>query len=215
MDSVDDTVQESDRLRNITVSLQAQLKQNMTALDEKLRRAREYVAKVTQNALLTWLRVNANSNQYNEKKRKYKAQFCLTFLLGNGWLQVRLKDYFLSSGSSYCSLRPRQRIVAGCGCILWPFPMLFITCILKESCQKQPEHNKVQGVCSQQWIRTRSKAVGRTPSALDLYCDWKSLKLKIVFSRFYLLMFFLWWNVFSFVCGFFFRSRQKFSQKLL
>ena len=48
LDSVDNTVQESDRLRNITVSLQAQLKQNMTALDEKLRRAREYVAKVTQ-----------------------------------------------------------------------------------------------------------------------------------------------------------------------
>lgn len=125
---MDDAVQESDRLRNITVSLQAQLKQNMTALDEKLRRAREYVAKVTQNALVTWRRVNANSNQYNEKKRKYKAQFCLTFLPGNGWLQVRLKDYLLD---------------AGCGCILWPFPMLFITCILKESCQKQPEHNKV------------------------------------------------------------------------
>lgn len=44
--SVDNTVQESDRLRNITVSLQAQLRQNMTALDEKLRKAREYVAKI-------------------------------------------------------------------------------------------------------------------------------------------------------------------------
>lgn len=44
--SVDDKVQEADRLRNITVNLQAQLRQNMSALEEKLRRAREYVAKV-------------------------------------------------------------------------------------------------------------------------------------------------------------------------
>jgi len=43
---VDDKVQEADRLRNITANLQAQLRQNMSALEEKLRRAREYVAKV-------------------------------------------------------------------------------------------------------------------------------------------------------------------------
>lgn len=44
--SVDDKVQEAGRLKNITANLQAQLRQNMTALEEKLRRAREYVAKV-------------------------------------------------------------------------------------------------------------------------------------------------------------------------
>ena len=44
--SVDNKVQEADRLKNITANLQAQLRQNMSALEEKLRRAREYVAKV-------------------------------------------------------------------------------------------------------------------------------------------------------------------------
>jgi len=43
---VDSKVQEADRLKNITANLQAQLRQNMSALEEKLRRAREYVAKV-------------------------------------------------------------------------------------------------------------------------------------------------------------------------
>lgn len=46
MGSVDNKVQEADRLKNITANLQAQLRQNMSALEEKLRRAREYVAKV-------------------------------------------------------------------------------------------------------------------------------------------------------------------------
>ena len=50
--SVDNKVQESGRLKNITANLQAQLRQNMSALEEKLRRAREYVAKVTRNATL-------------------------------------------------------------------------------------------------------------------------------------------------------------------
>lgn len=44
--SVDSTVQRADELKNVTATLQAQLKQNMTALEEKLRKAREYVAKV-------------------------------------------------------------------------------------------------------------------------------------------------------------------------
>ncbi|XP_020625847.1 uncharacterized protein LOC110063230 [Orbicella faveolata] len=44
--SVDNKVQEADRLKNITANLQAQLRQNMSALEEKLRRAREYVAKI-------------------------------------------------------------------------------------------------------------------------------------------------------------------------
>lgn len=47
--SVDDKVQEADRLKNITANLQAQLRQNMSALEEKLRRAREYVAKVKES----------------------------------------------------------------------------------------------------------------------------------------------------------------------
>lgn len=46
--SVDDKVQEAGRLKNITANLQAQLRQNMTALEEKLKRARDYVAKVKQ-----------------------------------------------------------------------------------------------------------------------------------------------------------------------
>lgn len=46
LESVDNKVQEADRLKNITANLQAQLRQNMSALEEKLRRAREYVAKV-------------------------------------------------------------------------------------------------------------------------------------------------------------------------
>lgn len=44
--SVDNKVQEADRLRNITANLREQLKQNMSALEEKLKRAKEYVAKV-------------------------------------------------------------------------------------------------------------------------------------------------------------------------
>ena len=47
--SVDDKVQEADRLKNITANLQVQLRQNMSALEEKLRRAREYVAKVKES----------------------------------------------------------------------------------------------------------------------------------------------------------------------
>lgn len=43
---VERSVQGADELKNITANLQAQLRQNMSALEEKLTRAREYVAKV-------------------------------------------------------------------------------------------------------------------------------------------------------------------------
>ena len=44
--SVDSTVQNADKLKNLTANLQAQLRQNMSLLEDKLRRAREFVAKV-------------------------------------------------------------------------------------------------------------------------------------------------------------------------
>ena len=43
---VDRAVQRADGLKNLTANLQAQLRQNMSVLEEKLRRAKEYVAKV-------------------------------------------------------------------------------------------------------------------------------------------------------------------------
>lgn len=43
---VDRAVQRADELKNLTANLQAQLRQNMSVLEEKLRRAKEYVAKV-------------------------------------------------------------------------------------------------------------------------------------------------------------------------
>ena len=46
LEGVERSVQGADELKNITANLQAQLRQNMSALEEKLTRAREYVAKV-------------------------------------------------------------------------------------------------------------------------------------------------------------------------
>lgn len=46
LNGVDGAVQRADELKNATANLQAQLRQNMSALEEKLKRAREYVAKV-------------------------------------------------------------------------------------------------------------------------------------------------------------------------
>ena len=43
---MDSAVQSADRLKNLTANLQAQLRQNMSVLEDKLRRAREFVAKV-------------------------------------------------------------------------------------------------------------------------------------------------------------------------
>ena len=39
-------VQEANKLKNLTASLQKELQRNMSALEEKLKRARESVAKV-------------------------------------------------------------------------------------------------------------------------------------------------------------------------
>ena len=50
---VDRAVQRADELKNLTANLQAQLRQNMSVLEEKLRRAKEYVAKVD-NLSLYW-----------------------------------------------------------------------------------------------------------------------------------------------------------------
>ena len=49
---VDRAVQRADELKNLTANLQAQLRQNMSLLEEKLRRAKEYVAKVDNNLSL-------------------------------------------------------------------------------------------------------------------------------------------------------------------
>lgn len=46
LNGVDSAVQRAGELKNATTNLQAQLRQNMSALEEKLKRAREYVAKV-------------------------------------------------------------------------------------------------------------------------------------------------------------------------
>lgn len=52
---VDRAVQRADELKNLTANLQAQLRQNMSVLEEKLRRAKEYVAKVDKLSLYcTW-----------------------------------------------------------------------------------------------------------------------------------------------------------------
>ena len=48
---VDRAVQRADELKNLTANLQAQLRQNMSVLEEKLRRAKEYVAKVDKLSL--------------------------------------------------------------------------------------------------------------------------------------------------------------------
>ena len=46
-------VKRADELKNATASLQEELRKNMSALEDKLKRAREHVAKVD-NSLLCW-----------------------------------------------------------------------------------------------------------------------------------------------------------------
>lgn len=75
--SVDNKVQEADRLRNITANLREQLKQNMSALEEKLKRAKEYVAKV--KVFLTFEYLDGKFFQKHNVHELTPVLFCCFF----------------------------------------------------------------------------------------------------------------------------------------
>lgn len=80
--SVDNKVQEADRLRNITANLREQLKQNMSALEEKLKRAKEYVAKV--KVFLTFEYLDGKFFQKHNVHELTPVLFC--FFFNSYWL---------------------------------------------------------------------------------------------------------------------------------
>lgn len=80
--SVDNKVQEADRLRNITANLREQLKQNMSALEEKLKRAKEYVAKV--KGFLTFEYLDGRFFQKHNVHELTPVLFC--FFFNSYWL---------------------------------------------------------------------------------------------------------------------------------
>ncbi|XP_078373908.1 laminin subunit alpha-like [Oculina patagonica] len=94
--TVDDKVQEAGRLKNVTANLQAQLRQNMSALEEKLRKAREYVAKIRLALNVqgsTAVQYNPTSRLINETKyTEIKVDFRAT--------RVRGSLFYLSDGAS-------------------------------------------------------------------------------------------------------------------
>lgn len=93
--SVDNKVQEADRLRNITANLREQLKQNMSALEEKLKRAKEYVAKV--KVFLTFEYLDGKFFQKHNVHELTPVLFCFVFLTPTGFIQSGTGGLFSQS----------------------------------------------------------------------------------------------------------------------